>query len=44
VGGADRTVAFGFARGNSHGYEIAHSDSLVNVTQLLIAFIQHLAQ
>lgn len=44
VGGADRTVAFGFARDNSHGYEIAHSDSLVNVTQLLIAFIQHLAQ
>ncbi len=44
TGGADRTVAFGYARDNSHGYEIAHSDSLVNVTDLLLAFLKSLAE
>jgi putative aminopeptidase FrvX len=42
TGMADRTVAFGFPRDNSHGYEIAHSDSLVNVTKLLVAFLKSL--
>jgi putative aminopeptidase FrvX len=42
TGMADRTVAFGFPRDNSHGYEIAHSDSLVNVTKLLVAFLKTL--
>jgi putative aminopeptidase FrvX len=39
---ADRTMAFGFPRDNSHGFEIAHADSLLNVTQLLVAFLQQL--
>jgi putative aminopeptidase FrvX len=39
---ADRTVAFGFPRDNSHGYEIAHADSLVNVTRLLVAYLKQL--
>lgn len=43
AGLADRTVAFGFARDNSHGFEIAHAASLVNVTRLLLAFLRHLA-
>jgi putative aminopeptidase FrvX len=43
AGLASRTVAFGFARENSHGYEIAHIDALPNVTQLLVAFLKHLA-
>ncbi|MDQ7026989.1 MAG: hypothetical protein Q9P44_15700 [Anaerolineae bacterium] len=43
TGMADRTVAFGFPRDNSHGYEIAHSDSLVNVTSLLVAFLKSLS-
>jgi putative aminopeptidase FrvX len=42
TGMADRTVAFGFPRDNSHGYEIAHSDSLMNVTKLLVAFLKSL--
>lgn len=42
TGGADRTVAFGFARDNSHGYEIAHPDSLINVKDLLVAFLKAL--
>ena len=42
TGMADRTVAFGFPRDNSHGYEIAHSDALVNVTRLLLAFLESL--
>jgi putative aminopeptidase FrvX len=42
AGLADRTVAFGFPRDNSHGYEIAHPASLVNVTRLLIAFLDQL--
>jgi putative aminopeptidase FrvX len=42
TGGADRTVAFGFARDNSHGYEIAHPDALVNVKDLLVAFLKAL--
>ena len=40
AGLAGRTVCFGFARDNSHGYEIAHADSLVNVTRLLVAYLQ----
>jgi putative aminopeptidase FrvX len=44
AGLADRTVAFGFARDNSHGFEIAHPGSLVNVTRLLVAYLQHLAE
>lgn len=42
AGLADRTVTFGYARDNSHGYEIAHPDSLMNVTALLIAFLKQL--
>ena len=42
VGLAARTMAFGFARTNSHGYEIAHADSLRNVTQLLLAYLRQL--
>lgn len=41
---ADRTVCFGFARDNSHGFEIAHVDSLAHVTQLLVAYLHQLAQ
>ena len=44
AGLAGRTVCFGFARDNSHGFEIAHVDSLVNVTELLLAYLAHLAQ
>jgi putative aminopeptidase FrvX len=36
---AGRTVCFGFARDNSHGFEIAHIDSLVNVTRLLVRYL-----
>lgn len=39
---AGRTVAFGFPRDNSHGYEIAHANSLVNVSQLLVAYLKQL--
>ncbi|MEM7034281.1 MAG: hypothetical protein AAF629_32360 [Chloroflexota bacterium] len=39
---AGRTLAFGFPRDNSHGYEIAHADSLVNVSSLLVAYLQQL--
>ena len=39
---AGRTVAFGFPRDNSHGYEIAHADSLVNVTNLLVTYLKQL--
>jgi putative aminopeptidase FrvX len=44
AGLAGRTVCFGFARDNSHGFEIAHADSLVNVTELLLAYLAYLAQ
>lgn len=44
AGAADRTVAFGFARDNSHGYEIAHADSLVNVAELLQAFLKSISE
>jgi putative aminopeptidase FrvX len=43
LGLADRTMAFGFPRDNSHGYEIAHADSLVNVADLLVAFLRQLS-
>jgi putative aminopeptidase FrvX len=43
LGLAGRTVCFGFARDNSHGFEIAHADSLVNVTRLLIEYLNQLA-
>jgi putative aminopeptidase FrvX len=42
AGLADRTVCFGFARDNSHGFEIAHADSLPNVTRLLVAYLREL--
>lgn len=42
AGLAARTVAFGYARDNSHGFEIAHAGSLVNVTRLLLAFLRQL--
>ena len=44
AGLAGRTVCFGFARDNSHGFEIAHADSLINVTELLLAYLSQLAQ
>jgi putative aminopeptidase FrvX len=37
-----RTACFGFARDNSHGYEIAHIDSIVNVTKLLVAYLREI--
>ena len=40
LGLAGRTVCFGFARENSHGYEYAHISSLENVTRLLVAYLQ----
>lgn len=43
AGLAGRTACFGFARENSHGYEIAHQDSIVNVTRLLIAYLTQLS-
>jgi putative aminopeptidase FrvX len=42
AGLAGRTVCFGFARDNSHGFEIAHIDSLVNVSRLLVEYLAHL--
>ena len=38
----DISATFGFPRDNSHGFEIAHPDSLVNVTRLLIAYLEQL--
>jgi putative aminopeptidase FrvX len=42
AGLAGRTVCFGFARENSHGFEITHQDSLPNVVKLLIAYLKQL--
>jgi putative aminopeptidase FrvX len=42
MGLAGRTACFGFARDNSHGFEIAHADSLLNVTRLLTAYLGQL--
>ncbi|MCY3836848.1 MAG: hypothetical protein OXF83_10520 [Anaerolineaceae bacterium] len=42
AGLAGRTVAFGFPRDNSHGFEIAHRAALPNVTQLLVAYLRQL--
>jgi putative aminopeptidase FrvX len=42
MGLAGRTVCFGFARENSHGYEYAHVGSLENVTRLLVAYLKAL--
>jgi len=42
AGLAGRTVCFGYARDNSHGFEISHIDSIVNVTRLLEAYLQGL--
>jgi len=42
LGLAGRTACFGFARDNSHGFEIAHTDSLVNVTRLLVEYLGQL--
>lgn len=44
AGLAGRTVCLGFARDNSHGFEIAHADSLTSVTELLLAYLEQLAQ
>ena len=44
AGLAGRTVCFGYPRENSHGFEIAHADSLVNVSELLLAYLASLAQ
>lgn len=41
---ADRTVCFGYARDNSHGFEIAHAEALVNVTHLLVAYLRWVAK
>ena len=43
AGLAGRTACFGYARDNSHGFEITHVDSIVHVTQLLIAYLQGLS-
>jgi putative aminopeptidase FrvX len=43
MGLAGRTVCFGFARDNSHGYEFAHADSLVNVTRLLVEYLRRMS-
>jgi putative aminopeptidase FrvX len=42
VGLAGRTVCFGFARDNSHGFEITHVDSIVNVTHLLMRYLEQI--
>jgi putative aminopeptidase FrvX len=42
AGLADRTVCFGFARDNSHGYEITHVDAMVHVIRLLVAYLRQL--
>ena len=42
IGLAERTVALGFPRLNSHGYEIARADALVNGTELLLAWLRQL--
>ena len=44
AGLAGRTVCFGFARENSHGFEIAHAQSLVNVTRLLVEYLHAQSQ
>jgi putative aminopeptidase FrvX len=44
AGLAGRTACFGFARDNSHGFEIAHADSMANVTQLLLAYLMKLTE
>lgn len=36
---AGRAVCFGFARDNSHGFEIAHAGSLDAVARLLVAYL-----
>jgi putative aminopeptidase FrvX len=40
AGLAGRTVCFGFARDNSHGFEIAHAQSLSNVKRLLVEYLR----
>ncbi|MCY4023551.1 MAG: hypothetical protein OXF32_08880 [Anaerolineaceae bacterium] len=42
IGLAERTAALGFPRLNSHGYEIARADVLVNGTELLLAWLRQL--
>ncbi len=42
IGLAARTMGFGPAYLNSHGYEITRVESLGNVTQLLLAFLRQL--
>jgi len=40
LGLAGKTACFGFARDNSHGFEITHRDSIVNVAGLLTAYLK----
>ena len=42
VGLADRSMALGFPRINSHGCEIARADTLVNGTRLLLEYLRQL--
>lgn len=42
IGLAARTIAFGPAILNSHGFEIVKAEAIGHVTQLLVAFLRHL--
>ncbi len=42
IGLAARTIGFGPAYLNSHGYEITKAESLGNVTRLLLAYLRQL--
>ncbi|MCY3945693.1 MAG: hypothetical protein OXF44_05350 [Anaerolineaceae bacterium] len=42
IGLADRTLAFGPAILNSHGFEIVKTDAVANVTRLLVAYLRQL--
>lgn len=42
AGLAGQTVCLGFARDNSHGFEIAHADSLSNVLRLVAEYLRRL--
>ncbi len=44
LGLSGRSVCFGFARDNSHGFEIAHAGSLPAVTRLLVAYLRDLRE
>jgi putative aminopeptidase FrvX len=42
LGLTGKTACFGFARDNSHGFEITHRDSIVNVAKLLTAYLKEI--